>query len=156
LNIIHKISFILFLIIIFIGCSKKDPFPEIQLPKYPNAINPELLVNRPAKCAKALVYKLNIPFPATEVTTFYNDEIEKLGFSQAPVESIATFKWENFNEKTGEWEETNSVPARYTATWINPDKSIRIWLYMAYKYKYGNQDWEKTLEVSCNIADYFD
>jgi hypothetical protein len=156
MNIRNKTAllFVLF-IIIATGCSKSEPFSNIQLPKYPNAIDPKLLIDEPVSGAKALVYKIKTPFPASEVTGFYDREISKLGFYRAPVKSIGTFKWENLNQKTGEWEETKTVPARYRATWVNSQKSIRIWLYMAYKYNNDDENWKETLFVSCNIGQYF-
>ena len=147
--------FIIF-IIVAMGCSKSEPFPNIQLPIHPKAIDPKLLIDKPVKGAKALVYKIQTPFPANEITSFYENEIAKLGFHRAPVKQIATFKWENFNNRTGEWEETDTVPARYTATRVNSDRSIRIWLYMVYKYNYNDKNWKENLTVSCNIADYFE
>lgn len=142
--------------LILVGCSENEPFPDIQLPKYPSAIGPKLLIDKPVKGAKALVYEVNIPFPAKDVIKFFDEEISKLGFHQTPAEGIATFKWENINLTNADWKETNKVPARYTASWANPDKSIRIWLYMAYKYNNNDPNWKDTLSVSCNISEYFE
>lgn len=147
-----------FILILFVGeiCSETDPFHQINLPIYPDAINAETLIDKPVKGAKALVYNVSMQFPAEELTTFYNTEMLKMGFHPSPEEEIGSFSWESFNYKTGEWEKASKAPARYTATWVNLDKSIRIWLYVAYKYDGMNDSWKITPLVSCNIAKYFD
>jgi len=155
-----KISFIhakvLPLIILLIGCTKSDPFPAIPLPIYPSAINLNKAIDSPVKGAKAVVYDVAMDFPAKELTDFYSREMSKIGFIPLPEEGIATFRWEDFNTKSGIWEETTKVPARYTATWVNKEKTQRVWLYIAYKPRRNGEKWENIAMVSCNMAKYFD
>lgn len=155
-----KITFIhakiILLIILLIGCGKSDPFPAVKLPIYPSAINLNQAIDSPAKGAKAVVYDVSMDFPAKELTDFYNREMRKIGFIPLPEEGIGTFKWEDFNSKSGNWEETTKVPARYTATWVNKEKTQRVGLYIVYKPKRNSKNWENIPMVSCNIAKYFD
>ncbi len=154
INIIFTCS--ISICLLFFGCSKSDPFPKISLPIHPSAINPESFFDRPAKGAKCVVYDLRMPFPADEITIFYDSEMDKMGFKPSFEKEAGTFKWENYNYKSGEWEVTTTVPARYTATWVNPEKTLRIWLYIAYKYDGADNSWKNTPMVSCNMANYFD
>ena len=149
-------SLFILLIIAGTGCTKSEPISDVKLPEHPDAINPNLIIDSPVKGAKALVYQIKVSFPATEITEYFDIEIKKLGFIKSPTESIGMFKWKSFNQKTGEWEETNKVPARYRATWVDPDKNMRIWLNLKYKKDSTNLNWEETLYVSCNIAENFD
>jgi len=159
MKLILKFIIVSYLIVIlFVGkiYSETELFPQITLPIYPDAIKAETLIDKPVKGAKALVYHVSMPFPAEALTTFYNTEMLKMGFHPSPEEGIGSFSWANFNYKTGEWEKALRAPARYTATWVNLDKSIRIWLYVAYKYDGMNNSWKTNPMVSCNIAKYFD
>jgi hypothetical protein len=144
------------LVILLIGCAKSDPFPAVKLPIYPSAINPNKAIDSPVKGAKAVVYDVAMDFPAKKLTDFYNREMSKIGFIPLPEEGIGTFKWEDFNSKSGNWEETTKVPARYTATWVNKEKTQRVWLYIAYKLRRNGEKWENIAMVSCNMAKYFD
>ena len=147
---------ILPLIILLIGCTKSDPFPAVQLPIYPSAINPNKAIDSPVKGAKSVVYDVAMDFPAKELTDFYDKELSKIGFFPLPEEGIGTFKCEDFYSKSGNWEETTKVPARYTATWVNKEKTQRIWLLIAYGPRRNIKNWENTPMVSCNMAKYFD
>lgn len=151
--------FSLFLAFLLAACTRTkatDPFPNITLPAHPKAINPETQYDSPAKGAKAVVYKVNMPFPAEEITAFYDIEFKKIGYERFTEDGGATFEWENFNPKTGQWEKTATIPARYTAVWVDPKRSIRIWVYIAYKYDGMNEDWKVKPIVSINMAKFFD
>ena len=119
-------------------------------------MNTSLGFDSPAKGAKAVAYDLNIDFPAKSLTDFYDKKMKLLGFYPLPEQGIGTFKWEDFNSISGDWEETDKIPARYTATWVNSEKSQRIWLYIAYKPRKGEEDWAKTAFVSCNMSKFWD
>ena len=147
---------ILPMIILLIGCTKSDPFPGVQLPIYAGAMNLNKAFDSPAEGAKSVAYDVTMDFPANELIDFYNKEMSKIGFSPLPEEGIGTFKWEDFNTKSGRWEESSRVPARYTATWVNKEKTQRVWLYIVYKPKGNSKDWENMPMVSCSMAKYFD
>ncbi len=155
-----KISFMhpktILLTIMLIGCAKSDPFPALQLPIYPSAINPNKAIDSPVKGAKSVVYDVAVGFPAKELTDFYNQEMEKIGFFPFPEKGIGTFKWEDFNAASGDREETSKVPARYTATWVNSEKTQKVWLCIYYKPRKNCEKWENIAMVSCNMAKYFD
>ncbi|OGP68246.1 MAG: hypothetical protein A2W27_02965 [Deltaproteobacteria bacterium RBG_16_44_11] len=144
------------LILLLIGCGKSDPFPSVKLPIYPSAINVHQAIDSPAKGAKSVVYDVSMNFPAKELTDFYNKEMGAMGFIPLPEKGIGTFKWEYFNRRSGNWEETTKVPERYTATWVNKEKTQRVWLYIAYEPRRNIKNWENTPMVSCNMAKYFD
>lgn len=156
----HRILLISFALLIqFIAYSwakGADPFPNVTLPVHPKAINPESRIDSPAQGAKATVYTINMAFPAKDLTAFYDIELKKMGYVRFTEDGGGTFQWENFNPKTGEWKKTSTVPARYTAVWVDPKRSIRIWLYMAYKYDSMNKDWKEKPLVSINMAKFFD
>ena len=114
------------------------------------------MINRPAKDTKAVAYNLSMDFPARDVTDFYNKEMERIGLTPFPEEGFTTFKWESFNSKSGNWEQTTKIPARYTASWVDKKKTQRIFLYVAYGPRKNIKDWEHTPLVSCNITKYFD
>ena len=155
-----KITFIhikiTFLVILLIGCAKSEPFPAVKLPIYPGAINVNQLIDFPVRGGKAVGYDVSIGFPAKELTDFYDKEMSRMCFIGLPEEGIGTFKWEDFNNRSGKWEETTKVPARYTATWVNKEKTQRVWLYIAYDPRRNNTNWENIPMVSCCMAKYFD
>ena len=94
-----KFANILFIILLLFGCSKSDPFPSVKLPVFPRAINPNIAFDSPAKGSKAVVYDVEIEFPAKELTEFYDKELRIRGFSPLPEEGIGTFKWEDLTVK---------------------------------------------------------
>ena len=146
---------ILYLLLAFsfsVACTR-DPFPNITLPVHPKAIQPRNEYNAPFKGAKATTYKLRMPFPAEELTVFYDTELQKMGYERVPMDRIFTFSWMSFNYKSGEWEKTTTVEgARYTAAWVDHQKTTKIWLYIAYQYDGAYAEWNITPLVSINIA----
>jgi hypothetical protein len=90
---------ILLLIILLIGCTKSDPFPALQLPIYPSAINANKAIDSPVKGAKSVAYDAALDFPAKELTDFYDREMSKIGFIPLPEEGIGTFKWKTLITK---------------------------------------------------------
>ncbi len=149
----RAIFFILLLALSFSVACTRDPFPNITLPVHPKAINPEFENNAPFKGAKAVAYKIRMPFPAQELTTFYDTELQKMGYERVSADTVFTFQWMNFNYKSGDWKKTTTVEeARYTAAWVDHQKTNKIWLYIAYRYDGANADWNITPLVSISIA----
>ncbi len=132
-----------------------DPFPGITLPGHPEAINPKIYTNLPVEGAKSVVYKVSMAFPAERLTSFYDNEMKKMGYEPFTEDELASFQWEDFNAETGEWELTRKIPARYTASWVDSQRKTRIWLYVAYKYDGMNKDWKVNPLASYNMAKYF-
>ena len=93
-----------------------------------------------------------MPFPAQELTAFYDTELQKMGYERFPEDRYATFQWMNFNYKSGEWEKTTTAPARYTATWVDHQKTTKIRLYIVYRYDGANAEWNVTPLVSVNMS----
>jgi len=159
MKINHGILLILVTLLIqsvaYSSAAEKDPFPNVTLPIHPKAIDPESQINSPAEGAKSVAYKINMPFPAAEITAFYDREFTKIGYRRYTEDGGGTFQWENFNPKSGQWEKTASVPARYTAVWVDPKHSVRIWLYIAYKYDGKDKSWKDHPIVSVNMAKFF-
>jgi len=151
--LIRAVLFISLLALSFSIACTRDPFPNITLPVHPRAINADIKYNAPFNGAKAAAYKIRMPFPAQELTTFYDTELQKMGYERVSEDTIFTFKWMSFNYKSGEWEKTTTVEgARYTAAWVDRQKTNKIWLYIAYRYDGANAAWNVTPEVSINIA----
>jgi hypothetical protein len=149
----RAILFISLLALSFLVACTRDPFPNIMLPVHPRAINPEIKYNAPFNGAKAAAYKIRMPFPAQELTTFYDTELQKMGYERVPEDTVFTFHWMNFNYKSGEWEKTTIAEgARYTAAWVDHQKTTKIWLYIAYRYDGANAEWNVTPVVSVNMA----
>lgn len=94
-------------------------------------------------------YKVKINFPATEVISFYDKEFQARGFIPYAEDGYGTRTWEDFNQRTGAWEATTKPPARYIATWVDKEQTVRIVLFARYRYDYQNKDWDKILLVNC-------
>ena len=151
-----RTKIIVFVLGIFmIGCSK-DPFPDINIPVYPNNENLVSNVNKPAKGTKSVSYFVNTFFPAKHVITFYNTELEKLGYKPYSEDGYGKLQWQSFNHKSGAWEETTEVPARFNATWVDSKKQIRIILVMNYEYDGSDKEWRNNLFVHCTVSKFFD
>ena len=149
----------IFILILLAGyaCSKaEDPFPNVTLPVHPKAIDPKVYLNKPIHGAKSAAYRVKIPFPADDLTSFYDREMGKMGYVRFTEDGEGSFQWEDFNYKTGEWEKTTKIPARYTASWVDRGKSTRVWLYIGYKYDGMNDDWKVKPVVSVNVGNFFD
>ena len=130
-----------------------DPFPDIKLPVHAKAINPTTKYNSPFSGAKATVYTIKMSFPAKDLTDFYDLQLKEMGYERFPQEGDGgTFEWMNFNNRSGQWEKTTNVPARYTAAWVNQQKTLKIWLYIAFKYDGANPEWTTTPFVSVNMG----
>jgi len=130
-----------------------DPFPNVTLPVHAKAINPTTKYNSPFSGAKASVYKIKMSFPAQDLTDFYDSQLKKMGYERFPQGGDdGTFEWMNFNNRSGQWEKTTALPARYTAAWVNQQRTLKIWLYIAYKYDGANPEWTTTPFVSVNMG----
>jgi hypothetical protein len=100
-------------------------------------------------------YKVKINFPAAEVISFYDKAFQARGFLSYAEDGHGTRTWENFNIRTGNWESTSDVPARYIATWVDKEKATRIVLFIRYAYDYENKDWDRILLINCSKGKFF-
>jgi hypothetical protein len=155
-----RLLLLLFLALnITVACTNNgglDPFPNITLPIHPNAINAEIKYNAPFKGAKATVYRVKMPFPAKDLTAFYDSQLAKMGYESFTESDIFNFEWMNFNYKSGEWKKTTNTDqgARYTAAWVDHQKTVIIWLYIAYEYDGNDAKWTVTPLVSVNMSKF--
>ncbi len=141
-------------ILLLTACAERDPFPNLKLPVYPNAINLKTHLNHPVKGGKAITYQLRAIFPAQDVTEFHNKGLEKEGFRKYhdPLLALKGFEWNTFNPRTGKWEISGQPPARYTASWVNDKEDEFVWLVI--DFKPSNDDIKKkgTCFVSIHVA----
>ncbi len=94
--------------------------------------------------------------PAQELTVFYDTELQKMGYERVPKDSVFTFQWMNFNNKSDEWEKTTTTPARYTAAWVDYQRKTKFWLYIAYKYDGSSAEWNVSPLVRVNMSRFSD
>ena len=73
-----------------------------------------------------------------------------------PHVSVPSFSWVNFNPKTGNWEKTDKVPARYVASWTNENRNEIAWIVIDYALYPKVENWQATAQVSCQIAKFTD
>ncbi len=133
----------------------KDPYSFFEIPIYPDAYDIKKYVNNPIG-SKSVFYKVNTKFPASEIISFYNKQFRKMELIPYFEDGYGIRKWENFNPKTGKWEKTSSVPARFIATWTDKKKTLRVVLLLRYKYNAKDKEWDKKLFVNCTIYKFFD
>lgn len=126
----------------------KAPRVNTSLPVYPTGFDVSANM-KPSAWDEEVFYKVKANFPAAEVTFFYDKEFQARGFIPYAEDGYGKRRWENFDQRTGEWDSTSRVPARYIATWVDKEKTVRIVLFLRYKYDYQNKDWDKILLVNC-------
>jgi len=133
-----------------------DLFNDIDLPVYPQGY---LVIEgfEEAISSRYLVYRVKIAFPASGTRKFYNENFKKIKFSPFSEDGYGLRRWEDFNYKSGEWEKTEKVPAKYIATWVDKAKEKRITLVLEYRYEGGDDtEWKNILLVDCKVSPFFD
>ena len=153
----RSVKFILVIIFVVIAsCSNDQSKDFTEFPVHPEAINAHYSKDLIAKGVVSLTYNVEIPFPAIEITNFIENDVTKKGFIRydIPFKALPNFKWSNFNPKTGEWEETNTIPARYSANWVNESKNEIIWIVVDYSSANKSEDWQNTAHVSLQISSF--
>ena len=130
-------------------------FPDIEIPVYKTGYDVKKGINKKFK-SKYTFYKINSKFPAKEVIEFYHTNFKRMGFIQYSEDGYGKGRWENFDSNSGQWEPTNSMPARYIATWIDNDKKIRIVVLLRYKSDQIDDEGKNLLFVDCKVVDFFD
>ena len=143
-------------LIVLASCSNEQKRIFTELPVHPEAINVQYSNDRIVKGVTSLTYKVKIPFPASETINFIESNVTKKGFIRfnIPFMALPAFKWSNFNPKSGDWEETNKIPARYSARWINESKDEIIWIVVDYSFANKTDDWQNTAHVSLQISSF--
>ncbi|MDY6880226.1 MAG: hypothetical protein SV686_08275 [Thermodesulfobacteriota bacterium] len=143
-------------LIAFTSCSKEQKRSFTELPVYPEAINAQYFNDHVAKGVASLTYKVKIPFPASETINFIEHNVTAKDFIRYNISFMALpgFKWSNFNPKSGEWEETNKIPARYSTSWVSESKNEIIWIVVDYSSANETEDWQNTAHVSIQIASF--
>ncbi len=153
----RSVNFIMVILFVVIAsCSNDQKRTYSELPVHPEAINAQYSNDRIAKGVTSLTYKVKIPFPASETINFIENNVTKKGFIRykIPFMALPGFKWSNFNPKSGEWEETDKIPARFSAYWVNENKNEIIWIVVDYSYANKKDDWQNTAHVSLQISSF--
>lgn len=107
---------------------------------------------------KYLNYKLEVDFPASNIIDFHNIFFSNAGFTPYSEDGYGNSIWENYNYKTGDWELTTQIPARYISTWIDSDKKFRIILVLFFKSidKATESSKKNYLFVEVKATEFFD
>jgi len=152
-----KIILLFFITSVFLltaACNDTKTKSLTDLPVTPKAFDVQRFNDRPAKGAKAVIYKVATPFPAEEVTNFIDSEMRKKGFRRylMPYEESRGFSWTTLNPTTGIWDKTDKVPARYIASWTSENRDEIAWIVIDYSPRAKIAKWENTAQVSCQIA----
>ena len=106
-------SMLLFLMtIVFLittACKGANTKSFTDLPVSQKAFDVQHFNDRPAKGAKAVIYKVATHFPAEEVTNFIDQEMQKKGFKRylMPYQAGRNFSWTTLHPTTGMWEKTD-------------------------------------------------
>ena len=140
------------------ACTGKGVNSFTELPLLQKAFEVKHFNDRTAKGAKSLIYKITTPFPAEEVTTFIDHDMQNKGFKRYPMpyDAVQSFSWVTFSPKTGNWEKTDKVPARYVASWTNENRNEIAWVVIEYAPYSKVENWQGTAQVSCQIANFTD
>ncbi len=130
-------------------------FPNFSLPIFPGATNQKTHLDKPAKGVKSATYRVSTVFPARDLTEFYNKEMTKRGFRKYhdPLDALTEFQWNTFNSRTGGWEATRQLPARYTAKWSNEKNDQLVWVVVDFKPSQKEKQ-NGTASVSVHVARY--
>lgn len=146
--------FMIFVFLITSACNSANTKSLTDLPVIQQAFDVERFNDRPAKGAKAVIYKVTTPFPAEEVTSFIDSEMRKKGFRRylMPYQAGRSFSWTTLNPTTGIWDKTDKVPARFLASWTNENRDEIAWIVIDYSPRAKIAKWEDTAQVSCQIA----
>jgi len=137
-----------------VSCTNDQKDNYTDFPIHPEAINPQHFSDRIAKGVTSLTYKVETPFPASELIKFIEDSMTGKGFTRYVMElhQPPAFIWTDFNSQTGKWEEASSIPARYFTSWANETENEVIWIVIDYASVYKTEDWEKTAHVMMQSA----
>lgn len=100
-------------------------------------------------------YDLDTAFPAREVIEFYEKAFREMGFITDPQQGYTMRRWEKYDEKTGKWRATDEAPARYVASWVDKQRSVRGLLVLRYGYAEGGKEGLHKLFVDCSLQGLF-
>ena len=64
--------------------------------------------------------------------------------------------WEDFSLRSGKWEAALDVPARFVGTWVDQEKSKRVFLDLFYRYDEKDPQWKECLLVECKVCSFLD
>lgn len=152
-----KSMLLFFMTIVFLiitACNGANTKSLTDLPVIHNAFDVQRFNDRPAKGAKAVIYKVATHFPAEEVTNLLDQEMQKKGFKRylMPSQAGRSFSWTTLNPTTGIWDKTDKVPARFLASWTNENRDEIAWIVIDYSPHAKIAKWEATAQVSFQIA----
>lgn len=148
--------FLMTVFLLLSACSGKNTSSFTELPIYPKAFSIKHYIDRPVKGAESLTFRVTSPFPAEEITTYIDNEMNVKGFKRPPMpyDALPSFSWSTFNSKTGNWEKTDKAPARYIASWTNENRNEIAWIGIDYAPYAKVKNWQNTAQVSFQITKF--
>jgi len=155
LKYIKNVFYICILFLILTACSgiKSDTLTE--LPIYPNASEIKYNYDYPTKGVNTLVYIVTTPFPADEVISYIDNEIQHKGFKRykIPRNTPPYFSW-IYNPGNFRWEKAVKAPAKYFASWVNDkkDEIVMAWIDIGYLYDSTGSSMKETATINLNIT----
>lgn len=129
----------------------KDPFPGINLPIFPDALQVHHVINNP-EGTKSVQYKVKIKWPAHELITFYALKFDKMGLSKYSKDNYGRGEWEHYADGTLK---DSSESNRYLESWVDKNHSIRILLAIDYTGTKSRSDGAEIF-VACQISKFYD
>ena len=151
-----SISILLIPLLVYGNECIEEEILKAKLPQYPESVLiKEGFDHR--SCSKYVAYKVRMKFPASQVINYYDTQLSTLGYNVFNEDGYGVREWVNFNNSSGQWEETNQIPARYISTWTDKRKRTRLILVLDYppeeKSKGSNNG---ALFVDCKLSKFFD
>lgn len=137
------------------ACSgiKSDTLTE--LPICPDASEIKYNYDYPQKGVNTLTYIVTTPFPADEVISYIDKEIQLKGFKRykIPRNTPPYFSW-IYNPGNYRWEKAVKAPAKYFASWVNnqKDEIVMAWIDIGYPYDSTGSSMKETATINLNIT----
>ncbi len=141
------------LILFFVGCT--DSSSVTNLPVYPNAYEIKHYTDDTFGVV-GVFCKVKVDYPALKVIEFYENFASSDDYLPYPDDGYAMHRWEQFNPKTAEWDESQGVPARYIGSWTDSQKTKRIVLTIRCGYDVSNKNGKSVLWVDYKEMPFFD
>lgn len=155
---IYLIIIVLVAVVNTAGCEHEliKQIRETTLPAFEGGYCVKQGINEEAHF-KYLNYRLDVKPPSVKVIRFYDTFFKSKGYEEYSLDGYGKRRWEQFNPKSGDWEEDEELPGRYIATWVDRKKEIRIVLVLMNEESNNHKDEAKTgIMVDCKVTKFFD
>jgi len=127
-----------------------DPYPNLSIPVYSDAINIENYTDRKAKI-KSKSYRVTLLYPANEIVTFYNKVMTEYNFVPYIRDGYEKKKWSTFQDESRG--DTRYI-RQFSKVWICKDNKKKAILFLRYETSEHN-DWSDELIVALQIMPAF-